>query len=47
MKSIADHRRRVYDCITNLIGSSDNPTPIVMLNRRMNPYPEFQIGVKL
>lgn len=47
MKDIADHRRRVYDCITDLIGSPDNPTPIVMLNPRMNPYPEFQIGVKL
>ena len=42
----ADHRLRVYSNITELIASTDNPTPLVRLNR-INPNPDFQLYLKL
>ncbi len=42
-----DHKKRVYNCVTDLIGSVDNATPMIMLNDRINPAPGFALGVKL
>jgi cysteine synthase A/cysteine synthase B len=42
----ADHRLRVYSNITELIASTDNPTPLVRLNR-INPNPDFHLYLKL
>lgn len=42
----ADHQRRVYSDITQLIASPENPTPLVRLNR-INPNKDFQIYLKL
>lgn len=41
-----DHQLRVYSDITQLIASSQNPTPLVKLNR-INPNKDFQIYLKL
>lgn len=41
-----DHRRRVYQDITQLIANPDNPTPMVRLNR-MNSRSSFEIYCKL
>ncbi len=41
-----DHQLRVYSDITQLIGSPQNPTPLVRVNRA-NPDQEFQIYLKL
>lgn len=45
-KQGADHRKRVYSDITQLIASPENPTPLVRLNR-VNPAKNFQIYLKL
>ena len=42
----ADHRRRVYTDITQLIASPENPTPLVRLNR-INRNRGFPIYIKL
>ncbi len=42
-----NHRLRVYENIADLIGSPDNPTPLVKLNARANPHAAFPIYVKL
>ena len=47
IKSPANKRRAVFDSITDLIGNTDNPTPIVMLNQNINPSPDFSLGIKL
>jgi cysteine synthase A/cysteine synthase B len=41
------HDLRVYDDIVELIATPENPTPMVRLNRRANPHPDFEIYVKL
>ena len=38
--------KKVYHSITDLIGSVNNPTPIIILSDRINPFPNFTIGVK-
>lgn len=45
--SESKHRLRVYDDISELIADPDNPTPMVKLNRRTNPSPDFPIYLKL
>lgn len=45
--SAHDHAKRVYDSIADLIADPDNPTPMVRVNERMNPNPDFQIYIKL
>ena len=47
IKSPANKSRLVFDSITDLIGNVDNPTPVVMLNKNINPSPEFSLGIKL
>ena len=42
----ADHQRRVYSEITQLIASPENPTPLVRVNR-LNPVSNFQIYLKM
>ncbi|MEW6143013.1 MAG: pyridoxal-phosphate dependent enzyme [Chloroflexota bacterium] len=41
-----DHRLRVYSDVVQLIASTDNPTPMVRVNR-LNPSPGFEIYLKL
>ena len=45
-KQRADHQRRVYTDITQLIASPENPTPLVRVNR-VNPHKDFQIYLKM
>lgn len=45
-KKTADHQRRVYTDITQLIASPENPTPLVRLNR-VNPSSQFEIYLKM
>ncbi|MEK7352886.1 MAG: cysteine synthase family protein [Chloroflexota bacterium] len=45
-KQEADHQRRVYSDITQLIASPENPTPLVRVNR-VNPDKDFQIYLKM
>ena len=45
-KQKADHQRRVYSDITQLIANPENPTPIVRLNR-INPSGSFEIYLKM
>lgn len=47
LKIRTNQRKRVYESIADLIGNIDNPTPIVMLNERANPHPDFNLGIKL
>ena len=42
----ADHELKVYSDITQLIASTQNPTPLVRVNR-LNPNKDFQIYLKL
>ncbi len=42
-----DHSLRVYDSIVDLIAQPDNPTPMVKLNERVNPHPDFPVYLKL
>lgn len=39
--------KRVFDSITDLIGSVENPTPVIVLNNRVNPSSDFTLGIKL
>jgi len=41
-----DNKKRVYNSIVDLIGNIDNPTPVVMLNERINPHSGFALGLK-
>lgn len=41
------HQLRVYESITDLIASPENPTPMVRLNKRINPNDDFTIYLKL
>ena len=40
-------KSRVYQSIEDLISNSENPTPLVKLNERINPNRDFPIYVKL
>ncbi|MEM1330750.1 MAG: cysteine synthase family protein [Planctomycetota bacterium] len=42
----ADHDARVYDDITGLLPSEQNPSPLVRINR-LNPAPNFTLFAKL
>lgn len=42
-----NHQLRVYEDIFDLIASPENPTPMVKLNERINPYSDFLIYLKL
>jgi len=42
-----NYRKRVYENITDLIGNIDNPTPVIILNEKINPTPDFTLGLKL
>ena len=37
----------VYDSIVDLIPGPNNPTPMVRIGERFNPYPDFELLVKL
>ena len=39
--------KQVYNDISELIANRDNPTPLVKVNKRMNPNMEFQLYLKL
>lgn len=38
---------RVYDSIVDLIPSPDNPTPMIRLSERTNPYIDYEVFLKL
>jgi len=40
-------KKGVYHSVASLIGSRDNPTPVIMLNDRMVPHAGFELGIKL
>lgn len=42
-----EHKLRVYESIVDLIASLENPTPMVRLNKRINPSTDFPIYIKL
>jgi cysteine synthase A/cysteine synthase B len=42
-----NHQLRVYEDVVDLIASPKNPTPLIKLNERINPYKEFPIYLKL
>jgi len=42
-----EHKLRVYESIVDLIASVENPTPMVKINKRINPSRDFQIYLKL
>jgi cysteine synthase len=41
------HGTRVYDSIVDLAPNPDNPTPMVRLSKRSNPYPDYDVLLKL
>jgi cysteine synthase A/cysteine synthase B len=41
------HQLRVYEDVAELIANTENPTPMVKLNERMNPNSNFPIYLKL
>lgn len=43
----SSHKLRVYESITDLIASPQNPTPLVKVNERVNPNADFPIYLKL
>lgn len=47
IKSQVNSRKRVYESIADMIGNVDDPTPVVMLNDRINPHQDFSLGIKL
>jgi len=42
-----DHTLRVYESIVDLIASLENPTPMVKLNKKVNPSADFPVYLKL
>jgi len=42
-----NNKSRVYESIEDLISNRENPTPLVKLNRRINPNKDFPIYMKL
>ena len=46
-KKRINSKLRVYESIEDLISNSENPTPLVKLNERINPNRDFPIYVKL
>ncbi len=47
IKAQVNRSKRVYESIADMIGNVDDPTPIVMLNDRINPHQDFNLGIKL
>ena len=45
--SDSKHKLRVYHDVVELIATPENPTPMVRLNQRANPNPDFEIYLKL
>ena len=43
---MANHQKRVYDNILEMLSSVDNPTPLLRLNRTV-PYKQTQVYAKL
>ena len=41
-----DHQKRVYNCVTEMLSSVDNPTPIVQLNQIV-PFKQTKVYAKL
>ena len=47
VKNGINNKLRVYESIEDLISNRENPTPLVKLNRRINPNKNFPIYIKL
>ena len=47
VETLFPDRTEVYDSIVDLIPGPDNPTPMVRIGERFNPYPDFELLVKL
>jgi cysteine synthase A/cysteine synthase B len=43
----SNHKLRVYENVTELVATLENPTPMVKLNERINPNSQFPIYLKL
>jgi cysteine synthase len=46
-KSVSDPADQVFDSIVDLAPSLYNPTPMVRLSRRINPYEDYEVLLKL
>lgn len=47
VETLFPHQPEVYDSIVDLVPGPDNPTPMVRIGERFNPYPDFELLVKL
>jgi len=39
--------KKVFHSITDLIGSESNPTPVIFVSDRINPFPNYTLGIKM
>jgi cysteine synthase len=47
VESLFPDQTEVYDSIVDLVPGPNNPTPMVRIGERFNPYPDFELLVKL
>lgn len=47
VETLFPDRTEVYDSIADLVPGPNNPTPMVRIGERFNPYPDFELLVKL
>jgi cysteine synthase len=47
VETLFPDRTEVYDSIVDLVPGPNNPTPMVRIGERFNPYPDFELLVKL
>ena len=47
VESLFPNQTEVYDSIVDLVPGPNNPTPMVRIGERFNPYPDFELLVKL
>jgi cysteine synthase len=47
VETLFPDQTEVYDSIVDLVPGPNNPTPMVRIGERFNPYPDFELLVKL
>ena len=47
VETLFPDQTEVYDSIADLVPGPNNPTPMVRIGERFNPYPDFELLVKL
>jgi len=47
VETLYPDQTEVYDSIVDLVPGPNNPTPMVRIGERFNPYPDFELLVKL